>query len=74
MHQMRDVFYTILVVWVLWRILNGLNAMRSKQGNQNTAANSSARQAGETTVNFVPPKKKTVGDDEGEYVDFEELK
>jgi hypothetical protein len=48
--------------------------MRSKQGNQNTAANSSARQAGETTVNFVPPKKKTVGDDEGEYVDFEELK
>jgi hypothetical protein len=71
---MRDVFYTILVFWVLWRILNGLNAMRSKQANQHTAANTSARQAGETTVNFVPSKKKTVGDGEGEYVDFEELK
>lgn len=71
---MRDVFYTILVFWVLWRIFNGLNAMRSKQANQPTAANTSARQAGETTVNFVPSKKKTVGDGEGEYVDFEEIK
>lgn len=67
---MKDVFYTILVVWVVWRILNSVNSHRAKQASQQQT---SSKKEGETTVNFVPPKKKSVGDDEGEYVDYEEI-
>lgn len=68
---MRDIFYTILVVWILWRILNSLNSRRANQTNQ---SHFSSRKEGETTVNYVPPQKKSVKETEGEYVDYEEVK
>ncbi len=69
---MRDVFYTILVVWVIWRILNAVSLVRTKQtASSNTK---SSKKEGETTVDFIPPKKKSFADDEGEYVDYEEIK
>lgn len=66
---MRDVFYTILVVWVLWRIVHSVNAY--KRNNTNPSPNDTR---GKTTVDYVPPKKKSVADNEGEYVDYEEIK
>jgi hypothetical protein len=68
---MKDVFYTILVVWIVWRILNSVNSYRAKSSNPQQTT---SKKEGETTVNYVPPKKKSVGDDEGEYVDYEEIK
>ena len=68
---MRDVFYTLLVVWIVWRILNSVNSVRAKASNHQQTA---SKKEGETTVNYVPPKKKSMGDDEGEYVDYEEIK
>ena len=68
---MRDVFYTLLVVWIIWRIMNSFNSIRSKPSGQSTSTSS---KTGETTVDYIPPKKKSVGDDEGEYVDYEEIK
>lgn len=68
---MRDVFYTILVVWIIWRILNAISIHTS--GRTNTAQQSQSKE-GETTVDFTPPSKKKISDDEGEYVDFEEMK
>ena len=68
---MKDVFYTILIVWILWRILSSINAYRSKQpGNPQQTH----RKEGETTVDYIPPVKKKIRDDEGEYVDYEEMK
>jgi hypothetical protein len=68
---MKDVFYTVLVVWIIWRVLNSVNVYRSKQSN---AQQPPSRKEGETTVDYVPPTKKTINDDEGEYVDYEEIK
>jgi hypothetical protein len=68
---MKDVFYTLLVVWVIWRIIEGLNTMKSKGANQTP----SGRRMGETTISYMPPdtnKKKFP--EEGEYVDYEEVK
>lgn len=68
---MRDIFYTILVVWILWRIVNSISAYRSKQsGNYQ----SSQGKEGDTTVDYIPPSKRRISDDEGEYVDYEEMK
>jgi hypothetical protein len=69
---MRDVFYTLLVVWIIWRIMNGVNVVRGKQST--SAQPTSSKKEGETTINFVPPKKQSVADNEGEYVDYEEVK
>ncbi len=69
---MRDVFYTLLVVWIIWRIMNGFSSVRSAGSAPKQP--SSRKKEGETTVNFVPPKKKSVADNEGEYVDYEEIK
>ncbi len=70
---MRDVFYTLLVVWIIWRILNSVNNIRAKQPS-GSSTSSSSRKEGETHVDYVPPIKKSVSDDEGEYVDYEEIK
>ena len=68
---MRDVFYTLLAVWVLWRIMSSVNTARNKKSSGGATA---SRKPGETTVDYVPPKKKSMGDNEGEYVDYEEVK
>ena len=69
---MRDAFYTLLVVWVIWKIVNGLNAMQSKKGkHQQTSSN----RFGETTISYTPPgPQKKKDPDDGEYVDYEEIK
>ena len=69
---MRDVFYTLLVVWIIWRIISGVNVIRAKTSAPSQP--SSSRKEGETKVDFVPPKKKSVADSEGEYVEYEEIK
>jgi hypothetical protein len=68
---MRDVFYTILVVWIVWRILNSINVYKTKHtGN----SQQTTRKEGETTVDYIPPTKKKISDEEGDYVDYEEMK
>jgi hypothetical protein len=68
---MRDVFYTILVVWIIWKIMNSVNVIRAKTSENRSQNN---RRQGETTVDYVPPKNKSKYDGEGEYVDYEEIK
>lgn len=68
---MKDVFYTILVVWIIWRVLNSVSVYRAKQSKPQQPP---SRKEGETTVDYVPPTKKSISDDEGEYVDYEEIK
>ncbi len=72
---MRDAFYTILVVWIIWRIVNTYNSYTARQHND--ADNSFGQrnnEDGKTTVTYNPPASKKISDDEGEYVDFEEIK
>ncbi|MCW3084663.1 MAG: hypothetical protein JWP12_2029 [Bacteroidetes bacterium] len=70
---MRDVFYTLLVVWIIWRIMNSVNNIKTKVSS-NASKSQNQRRAGETTVDYVPPKAKSKYDDAGEYVDYEEVK
>ncbi|MFL5764343.1 MAG: hypothetical protein ACJ77K_10425 [Bacteroidia bacterium] len=61
---MRDVFYTILVVWILYRIMDGVNSMRPRRNDS----------PGPATDSEPASKKKNPIAEEGEYVDFEEIK
>jgi hypothetical protein len=68
---MKDIFYTILVVWVIWRILNSLNLIKTRTSGPKPEQ---GRRPGETKVDYIPPKNKGKYDGEGEYVDYEEIK
>ena len=68
---MRDVFYTLLVIWIIWRIIDAINTSRVRSSNQQNHGS----RPGETTISYTPPETtKKKFPDEGEYVDYEELK
>ncbi len=73
---MRDVFYTILVVWLIWRIFNSISSYNQtkQKGASGNPSSFNPPKEGKTSVDHVPPVKKRIRDDEGEYVDFEEIK
>ncbi len=72
---MKDVFYTLLVVWVIWRVMNAFSSDKSKPNNTPPPSSRPyTKKEGETTVDYVPPKSKGIKDDAGEYVDYEEIK
>jgi hypothetical protein len=69
---MADMFYTLLIIWILWRIF-GSSRVKTYVFNQH---------------NYTPPKKKDddvrvsykkkkdsgASKDDGEYIDYEEIK
>ena len=69
---MRDVFFTILAVWVVYRIWNGIQSVNTRAGNN--PGPGPARKDGSVSVDYIPPKQKNKNDDDGEYVDYEEIK
>lgn len=72
---MKDVFYTILVVWIIWRILNSIkNYGTTRNSNANDFSQNNRSTEGDTSIKYVPPVKNKIRDDEGEYVDYEEIK
>lgn len=72
---MRDVFYTILIIWIVWRIFNSISNYRTKHASSSNPSSSNKKTTdGQTKVDYIPPVKKKISDDEGEYVDYEEIK
>jgi hypothetical protein len=65
---MKDVFFTILAIWVVWRI------MESIKGSSKKEFNGQKKYEGEVTVEYRPPSKKDKDDKDGEYIDYEEIK
>ena len=70
---MRDVFYTLLVVWIIYRVLNAFSSVKNKYSTASQQSSPPPRKD-ETIVSDATSKKKNFGDNEGEYVDFEEIK
>lgn len=72
---MRDAFYTILVVWIIWRIVNSISTYRSERtGRTFNSESKSQKKQGDTSIEYIPPTERKYDDDDGEYVDYEEIK
>ena len=73
---MQELFFTILIIWILFRVLNSSSSPRSgvffTQNNFHQKERSAEQ--GKTDVTYVPKEEKKKSDDIGEYVDFEEMK
>jgi hypothetical protein len=67
---MADVFYTILIVWVLWRIFGG-SAKTHVIHHHTTDKKEGSVSINPSQASSSSSQSKT---DKGEYVDFEEVK
>ena len=72
---MRDVFYTILLIWIFWKVFNSITVYKTKQGaaSKDQAQNNKSSE-GQISYDKIPPSKKTINKDNGEYVYYEEIK
>ena len=68
---MADLFYTILIIWVLWRIFGG--SAKSTVYHRHSY-DRPEKQEGDVTISSTPKTGGQHKDDKGEYVDYEEIK
>lgn len=69
---MQEIFFTILVIWVLFKIFGSVQ-VKTYTFNQNNY-NNQKKQEGEVKVESQGKVSSKARDDRGEYVDFEEVK
>ncbi|MEW6468139.1 MAG: hypothetical protein AB1458_04405 [Bacteroidota bacterium] len=72
---MQEIFFTILVIWLLFRIF-GSASVRTVIFNQSPRHSSSEqKKEGETTITSSGPnRQKSPSAEAGEYIDYEEVK
>jgi len=67
---MRDIIWTIIIVWLLWKIVDAFQKISKKQHH---SAKQYA-QNGETTIIDKDTQKSRFNPSDAEYVDYEEVK
>ena len=68
---MADLFYTVLIIWVLWRIFGGSSKSTVYQRQQYEQPK---KQEGEVTISATSKADQQKSAERGEYVDYEEIK
>lgn len=72
---MKDVFYTLLIVWLVWRVMNSVSNYNAKKNNPtHHFSGEKEKEPGSVTINTQSNSRKKTNDDDGDYVDFEEVK
>lgn len=72
---MQEIFFTILVIWVLFRIFGRTSVAHNYTFTQNNYHKNEEKKREEVRIEHIEGKdKKKKNDDDGEYVDYEEVK
>lgn len=77
---MRDIVWTIIGIWIVWKIFHAFKTMGTPHKNnaykeQDSRDTYNRKKEGEITVNHVNDKRKSGIDSKNtEYVDYEEIK
>jgi len=69
---MADIFYAVLIVWVLYRIFGSSSVKTFVNPRQNSTQ--PRKSEGDVTISSNKNNNKRTSGDEGEYVDYEEIK
>ena len=67
-------FIIRFVTRVVMPFLFGSSYQSMNQGKRRDDPGQYRKKEGEVTIDYVPKKKKKIGKDEGEYIDYEEMK
>ncbi|MCC6182265.1 MAG: hypothetical protein IT237_10555 [Bacteroidia bacterium] len=70
---MRDIIWTIIVIWLVWKIYNLFKSTSQKRTNHNQTTTKQHKE-GETFINYTNSQKTTYNPKDAEYVDYEEIK
>jgi hypothetical protein len=68
---MADIFYTVLIIWVLWRMFGGTTKAYVFHKHHHAPPQ---KREGDVSVTHKKEEKKNKPDDGGEYIDYEEIK
>ncbi|MGZ3931567.1 MAG: hypothetical protein ACXVPQ_13020 [Bacteroidia bacterium] len=75
---MRDIIWTIIVVWLVWRVIDAFKSFSQKASGVNSGADTRYTNEHSARTNMNDPgqgpKKGHLKPDAGEYVDYEETK
>ncbi|MFN6038561.1 MAG: hypothetical protein ACK452_08835 [Bacteroidota bacterium] len=73
---MRDVFWTIMITWIVWRIWAWFSTSKNViiQKNEHHHHYNRTKEGDTKIVNSSSTSKKYFNDGDGEYVEFEEIK
>ena len=67
---MRDVIWTIIIVWLVYRLVDFFRAA----GRKETVSNSEPQRENAANQEQIRSAVKKSADREGDYIDFEEIK
>ena len=72
---MRDIVWTIIVIWLIWKIYDTFRSMpKSKTQTQGFNSKTSYQKEGEVKIEKNVNLKSHFNPNDGEYVDYEEVK
>jgi hypothetical protein len=74
----QEVFFTVLAIWVIWKLYaafsNSNSRKTTQQFHQTNHHHYHQKKEGDVIVEQTQPKKKNKPVDDGDYVDYEEIK
>ena len=72
---MRDIVWTIIVIWFVWKIYDAFKSVsKPKTQTQGFNKNQTYQKEGEIKIDKNVNMKSHFNPDDGEYVDYEEVK
>lgn len=73
---MRDIIWTIIVIWVVWKLVDAFRTISASKKTSGSTVNSNGynQQYNTSGSSASKPKKGELKSDAGEYVDYEEVK
>lgn len=75
---MQEFFFTILAIWVIWRLFSSFSGSKSSSTNYNQTNNNfysePKKQEGEIRIEKKTSAESKIPPTEGEYVDYEDIK
>ena len=76
---MRDIIWTVIVLWIIWKIYDAFKTMpkpkTQQQGFNTQNQTNGSRKEGDVKIeNFEKKNKAHFKESDGEYVDYEEIK
>ncbi len=73
---MRDIIWTVILVWLVWKIIDAFKGVSNMQAQRvNTQKQPYRRKEGEVKIESTETSHKPhFKPEDGEYVDYEEIK
>lgn len=72
---MRDIIWTVILIWVVWKVYDAFKNVSRNKTQTHHQNNNYNRREGEVKIDNSGSKTKThFKSDDGEFIDYEEVK